>query len=138
MKINFPPTTAPEFVEKYLEFISALQPSDKKLHETERELLAAAMLLPPKYLAFPFSRPSKKKILDLMPRSITMSNFNNKVYSLLEKGYIKRDEDKVLLLAPFLVKAITEFRKNKTFSFNLTFNEAQGYTAADSADSENT
>lgn len=75
-----------------------------------------------------FSTLSKSKVKDVLKSkglTATTGNINIKLYSLVKKGYLKRDEDSVIILQPSIQKLLDTFRETGKLQFSLNFNRAQ-------------
>lgn len=72
-----------------------------------------------------FSTLSKTKVKDILKakgKTATTGNINIKLYSLIKKGYLKRDEDSVIVLQPSVQRLLDIFRQTGKLQFSLTFN----------------
>ena len=124
MNINYPTLTDEKFTEVLLSFLSSLRPPKQRLTNSEITHLAEFINLAPKYRSQMFSTLSKMKVkqsLDAKGLTATTSNINIKLYSLIKKGYLKRDEDSVIILQPSIAGLLDEFRSSNKLSFTLTF-----------------
>lgn len=52
---------------------------------------------------------------------MTPVNVNNKLYELVKKDYLLRDEDKVIYLSPVLEKFLAAVHRGSRFEFNILF-----------------
>ncbi len=128
MKINYPARTDEQFTEVLLSFLSSLRPPKQRLTNSEIEHLVEFINLAPKYRSQMFSTLSKTKVKDILKakgKTATTGNINIKLYSLVRKGYLKRDEDSVIVLQPSLQKLLDTFRQTGKLQFSLNFNRAQ-------------
>lgn len=112
---------------KLFGFYNYIQPnSSNVLTSTEMKLLAVFCDLPEKYKYARFSIPAKKKVIsiykELYGETLSGVNLNNKLYCLLDKGFLYRDEDKVIYLKPFLQKAIEELYASKKLELTVVLN----------------
>lgn len=83
------------------------------------EVLKVTLLLPDKFRYRLFTYGTKKYVASLFPMSV--SNLNNRIYELLEKGYLIRDTDKVIYVSPSILKAVEQFKTNRCLTLSLTF-----------------
>lgn len=129
MKINFPPLEDKEFIQKYLEVCNTLLPQNQKLVDSEMALIIEFMMLPDDKFAYQrFGALAKRKVMENAKANnwnLSKINLNNKLYSLLEKGFLRRDEDKVIYLPKHIVNATNEFRKNKKFEIVVNFSNGK-------------
>ena len=112
---------------KLLEFISTLNPnSEHRLHDSEIALLVEFLMLPEKYKYYRFSAPAKTRLektaLKELGWKLTRTNLNNKIYSILDKGYLVRDEDGVIYFAKYLRSIVEQILDDKTWELTLQFN----------------
>ncbi len=124
MKINYPSLNDEKFTEVLLSFLSSLRPPKQRLTNAEISYLAEFINLAPKYRSQMFSTLSKGKVIQSFlskGHKATTSNINVKLYSLIRKGYLKRDEDSVIVLQPSIANLIDSFRANDKLQFTLTF-----------------
>ena len=89
---------------KLFEILNSVQPDPtKRLTETELKLLTEFLLLPKKKFEYQrFSSLARTKVQEATKEqgwSLSRENINNKIYSILDKGYLRRDEDSVIYLA---------------------------------------
>lgn len=108
-----------QFLTTLLSLLSSLRPTSKQLTPQEIELLTTFLLLPTKFSSYPFSTPGKKKVaatLKLSPQTL-----HARIYSLLKKGFLRKDEDGVLLLPHKLTTALSSFISTAEYSFLTTF-----------------
>lgn len=132
MKINIDYTKIlPKSVKLYIffELMSALNPNDKaKLTPSELRLLTGFAMLPAKHRFHRFSSISKKKVLKILKEEynweITNLNINHKIYGLIDKGYLFRDEDNVVYFSKSISKmldSLVESTKENPFQFEINF-----------------
>ena len=112
---------------KLLGFYNYIQPqSSNVLTPSEMELLAVFCTLPDKYKHSMFSIQGKKKATgiyqEIFGKTLSGVNLNNKIYCLLDKGFLHRDEDKVIYIKPFLLDSIKKMNENKTIQLGVTIN----------------
>lgn len=123
MKVKFNNLNDEEFLEKLLDFINLLTPDEKKITSLEKKVLVLFTLLPEERFKYQrFSTLAKNKVL-LMAKErnwiLSKINLNNKIYGLIEKGFLRRDEDSVIYVPDYILKAYNEFIKNKSYEFNI-------------------
>ena len=124
MKLNYPSITEEEFTEVLLSFLSSLKPYNLGLSKKEILLLTEFINLAPKYRSQMFSTLSKQKVIaSLKSKGVNMSNahINVKIYSMLRKGFLKRDEDSVIVLNAAILKQVEQFRAQGNIQFTLSF-----------------
>lgn len=122
MKIQFPPQSKDGFVHTFLTLLSSVQPLSTRLTDVELLVLKAFLLLPPKFKYQAFSSAGRTKVTSyLAPHGITRSNVNNRLYSLIRKGYIRRDKDKVLYINEKLQKVVSQFITTRSATLTFTF-----------------
>lgn len=123
--------TPRESISKFLAALNVVNPNpDNHLSETEIMVLTEFLLLPSyKFKYQRFGRLARAKVKDNLLEhqnyEISKVNLNNKIYSLIDKGVLWRDTDKVIYVKEYLEKAVSEnmlkaIEENK--HFNLTFN----------------
>lgn len=126
MIIKFDNLSEEEFLHKYFELINALSPEDKKMAHSEMQLLTEFLLLPEdKFKYQRFGTLAKNKVIAnaaLKGWTLSRINVNNKLYSLIEKGFLRRDDDKVLYIAKYILNALYAFRTNNKLDIELHFN----------------
>lgn len=123
MKVKFNNLNDEEFLEKLLDFINLLTPDEKKITSLEKKALVLFTLLPEERFKYQrFSTLAKNKVL-LMAKErnwiLSKINLNNKIYGLIEKGFLRRDEDSVIYVPDYILKAYNEFVNNKSYEFNI-------------------
>lgn len=118
MKLKLKATSDKDFLTKYLNITNILLDDASKLVATEIELMVHFVLLPEKFKYQRFSPLAKKKIREAYAengKSLTVLNMNNKLSALAKKGFLRRDEDRVLYLPKHFLAAKEAFEKNKGF-----------------------
>lgn len=119
IEINIPADDSRTVISRYLEILNIINTEpDKKLTDGEIRLLTEFILLPEKYSYQRFSRYAKPLVINNLKKyydwDLRPINLNTKIYELVGKGYIWRDEDGVLYLKEFLIstsKKLIEFKK---------------------------
>jgi len=112
---------------KLLHILNAFQEaaSEEKLASSEIDLLAEFLILPKKKFEYqPFSTLAKNKVIENAKAqgwSLSRENINNKIYSLVLKGYLWRDDDGVVYLKPHIKKLIDQLRKDIDVTGKYTF-----------------
>lgn len=126
MIIKYPPLTEKEFLQKYLAITNLLLPPEKQLIPSEIDIVIEFAILPDDKFAYQrFSSLAKDRVIAAVltqGRTLTKLNINNKLYSLIDREFLRRDEDKVIYMPKYLLTALETFRKDKTFTFNIVFN----------------
>lgn len=97
---------------KTLSIISALSPSKKQLSDLEIETLARFLSLPKKFDYFPFTALAKKIIYKEYTPPLSIAQLSTRVISLINKGYLVRDEDNFVDFSPHIK------RLRRTNNFN--------------------
>ncbi len=124
MTINYPKVSEREFLLKYLDFLNLLLPEERKLVPSEIDLVIEFALLPPKFQYQRFGTLAKSKVIESASSlgwKLTKLNINNKLYALLGKEFLRRDEDQVIYLPDHLLKALNTFRTKNLFEFKINF-----------------
>jgi len=108
INLNIPSKDPREALRIYLEILNIINPdTNTKLTEGEIKLLIEFILLPEKYSYQRFSRYAKPQVLkaleDVYAWKLTPINLNTKIYELVNKNYIWRDDDGVLYLKEYLI-----------------------------------
>ena len=114
-----------DFLEKYMLLYNLSMPQESRLVKSEMELVTEFTLLPPKFEHSRFSSLAKDKVIESLAekdKSATKASINSKIYDLLRKSFLYRDEDKVIYLPKHLVKAHKEFSANGEFTINIHLN----------------
>ena len=124
INIKIPADDKRTLIRTYLELLNIVNPNpDNKLTEGEVKLLTEFILLPEKYSYQRFSRYAKPLILKTLKEvwdwELSPINLNSKIYELVNKGYIWRDEDGVLYIKEYLIKSAKLLDSRKiTIEFN--------------------
>lgn len=116
MKVNFKEGHLREIFRRFFRILNAAQPDPKNyLTDAEINLLAEFASLPPKYEFHRFSHIAKKKVQERLKEEagwkVSMPSINAKIYSLIEKDILWRDEDSVIYFKKYLkqlIKTITQ------------------------------
>jgi hypothetical protein len=116
MSLTFPTLSPKEFMTLFLRTLSSLR--KEKLSPQELDMLVAFSLLPHKFTSFPFSTVGKKKVAKQL--KISNQALHARIYSLLKKGYLRKDEDGVVLLPAFIHQTLTSFLKG-SYALNISF-----------------
>ena len=107
-----------QFLTLLLSLLSSLRPASKQLSTPEIEVLTAFLLLPTKFSSYPFSTPGKKKVAATL--KLTPQALHARIYALLRKGFLRKDEDAVILLPKSITRALETFLLTKTFTISTT------------------
>lgn len=125
MTINYPSLTEEQFIEKYLRFYNLMVPEEQQLMDSEISLLIEFALLPEEKFSYQrFGGLAKTKVVESAANKgwhLTKLNINNKLYALIEKGFLKRDEDSVIYLPKHILQALKEFKDSKKFNIQISF-----------------
>lgn len=125
MTVKYPKLSEKEFVCKYLQTINILLPEEQQLIPSEIELITEFALLPEdKFQYQRFGSIAKNKVIEIFSakgKVFTKVNINNKLYSLLAKNFLTRDEDSIIYLPKHLLKALSTFRQTKQYELNIRF-----------------
>lgn len=125
MNIKYPPLDERAFLTKYLELTNILLPEDQRLIPSEIDLVIEFALLPEDKFAYQrFGSLAKDKVIESAAQrnwSLSKLNINNKLYALLDKQFLRRDEDKVIYMPKHLLAALKQFQKEKKFDVNVAF-----------------
>lgn len=126
MKVKFDKLDEETFLDKLLDVINLLSPEDNRMSPLEKKVLTLFILLPEERFKYQrFSTLAKSKVLKLAEErnwKLSHINLNNKIYGLVQKGFLRRDEDKVIYIPEYILKAHKEFIKNKTYEVNINLN----------------
>lgn len=126
MTIKYPKVSEREFLEKYISILNVLLPEEQKLIPSEIELVIEFAILPEdKFQHQRFGSLAKNRVISafkLVGKVYHKVNINNKLYSLIDKKFLYRDEDNVIYMPKYLLEALREFRKTNKFIFNIEFN----------------
>lgn len=116
---------------KLLEILNYLNPK-ADLTLAEITMLVEFILLPShKFKYQRFSTLAKKRVQESLIKhynwKVSRENLNNKIYSLIEKNVIWRDEDGVLYLSSIFLasaeKALENFENKHEFNIVISLNE---------------
>jgi len=123
--LKYPPLNEREFIRKYLEFTNLRLPTEQQLMSSEIELIVEFVILPEDKFGYqrfsPLAKTKVKQAFLEREKIISNININNKIYSLIEKEFLRKDEDKVIYLPTHLLKAYRSFKKDKEFSITAHF-----------------
>lgn len=145
MVIKFDNLSEKEFLEKFLAMVNFLTEQEKNISPAEIKLLVEFLVLPEEIFKYQrFGSLAKLRVLqsaEAQGWNLTKININNKLYSLIQKGFLRRDEDGVVYVANYLLRALAEFRKNNKLEITLTLEgtddnkERKGDNKTDGGDS---
>jgi len=109
---------------KVIDFMSIVMP--KKATNKEKGLLADFFLLPKKFEYHRFSSPARKRLrmnLESLNRPLAVETINTYISSLIKKGYLYRDEDRIIYTNTHMKKQIDKLLKSyengETFKVTL-------------------
>lgn len=127
MNLKFKDLTERNFLEKYLLIYNLSVSPEKRLVKSEMELVIAFALLPQKFEHSRFSSIAKSKVVEALTKDSppTKASINCKIYDLIEKGFLIRDEDKVIYMPKHFIQALSEFRRDKLFIVNIQLCSSQ-------------
>ena len=126
ININIPTDDTRTLIRVYLEILNIINPNpNNKLTDGEIKLLTEFLLLPEKFSYQRFSRYAKpvvvKNLKEYWGWDLSPINLNSKIYGLLDKEFIWRDEDGVLYIKDYLLKSVKLLESNKiTIEFNAS------------------
>jgi hypothetical protein len=111
MIANYKNLTKEKYLQKMLEVIDCMQlDSSNHTSPSEKKLLIHFLTLPEKYWPFMFSPMSKKEVSKKLEKEQgkrpSHQSINNKIYNLINKGLLWRDNDGQIYLKPYLRKAV--------------------------------
>ena len=127
MKFKLGKLTIERKLDIFFKALNLYQPAHKQLAKKEITLLSLIALLPDKFKYAPFSLPAKKYIraraLELFNWNITAINYNNKLYSLVKKNILVKDEDGVFYFSPTVGQVIENIKQShlKETVYDITF-----------------
>lgn len=128
MVINYNNLEEGELLHKFLGIINAAQlDPEKRLTPLETRLLVEFLKNQDKGKYFMFSPAGKKKVFQALKEEgweISKVNMNNKIYSMVEKGLLKRDTDGVIMVAQFIVegtKKLLGIPENGSYEITFRF-----------------
>lgn len=126
MTINYPALDERQFLQKYLNLYNLLVPESQHLLPSEIDLVTEFALLPETKFAYQrFSSLAKDKVIESSAHldwKLTKLNINNKLYALLDKKFLYRDEDKVIYLPKHLLTSLKLFREKNIFKVEIILN----------------
>jgi len=86
--------------------VEGAQVLSKTISDAEADLLSRFMALPSTHRFYPFSYKARKIVSESYSPKISKQNLSQKVTSLLDKGYLYRDEDNFIDYNPVLKKML--------------------------------
>lgn len=127
LKYNLDKFSKRDIYRKFFALLSVLNPDkDKRLQDCEIDMIAEFMMLPPKYKHYRFASPAKKRVIKSAKEdlgwSLTPTNIRNKLYSLIKKDILTRDEDMVIYFKPHVRKMLDNLEEGKDISITTIFN----------------
>lgn len=128
MLVKYSNLSLRESISKFFHFINAAQLDlSKILTDTEIQVLVEFIILPEKFTYQRFSTLAKRKVREILKEEfnwiLTKENLNNKIYAMIEKNILSRDEDGVIHLVKHIKIPVFEMVKaiqNKS-SYDITF-----------------
>ncbi len=124
MVIKVPINSKEDFMTSYAYILLML--NKQAVSESELELLTQFLDLPDRFKYRRFSSSGKKKVIEayaLLNKKLSLVNLNNKLYSLIKKGILRRDEDGVIQIPDYVYKPYLEFLNHRKVTVNLEFYE---------------
>jgi hypothetical protein len=126
MKLKIDVDNEEIFTLTYLDIYGVVRGDKYKLSDKEKELLLVAALIygDDKYKHQLFAVKGKNRIMEEMEKRgfyIKKNLMSTRIYSLLDKGFLYRDEDGIIYLPVHFRRALDEFRKYKIFTFTLVY-----------------
>lgn len=128
MVIKYKNLSLRESLSKFFHFVNAAQlDSSKIITETEIQVITEFILLPEKFHFQRFSTLAKRKVRQILEEEfnwvLSKENLNNKIYSLIEKNILSRDEDGVIHIVKHLRIPITKLLEayEKKENYEITF-----------------
>lgn len=110
MVVTYKGFSEEELIQKFFIVLNAAQKeASKRVSESEIKMLMFFLTLSERNRWFAFSSKGKKEVIQrYLKEGIKMSNLNlnTKIYTLIDKGYIKRHEDRSLTIADFIVEGV--------------------------------
>lgn len=104
--MNITASTTEDYYYRALKLISYGAPKGKNLLDSEAALLAKFLDLPPKERYYPFSTKARKMIAALYVPTVTKQALSQKITSMVNKGYLIRDEDNFIDFNPVIKKLL--------------------------------
>lgn len=115
MIINYKNLSIKNSLVEYFHILNTAQPiKSKRLARSEINVLAEFLLLPEKFKDKRFGTLAKTKVLEILKEDgvpITRANLNNKIYSLVDKGYLRKDIDSVIYPKEFVQAGLEGLNK---------------------------
>ncbi len=115
----------------FFELINMAVPKvDNQLTDAEIQLLCLFMSLPQdKFRHQRFGKLAKKKVLELASNNnweLSVINLNNKIYSMVTKGFLVRDEDGIITISNKIENAVKKLLTDKeiTFTYEVHLKES--------------
>jgi hypothetical protein len=96
---------------------AALAPPYAKLTDIEVDTLAHFLSLPKQHDFYPFSPKARKEVMRKYPGKITVQLLSSRITSLIDKGYLIRDDDNFVDFSP----SIKKLRHIDTFNVLLLY-----------------
>jgi hypothetical protein len=129
MKIQLKMQNLRQGLTQLFDLLNSVNPKEEdKLTSTEIRVLVEFLLLPRKKFEYQrFSSVAKKRVIKSLQEhdgwTLSPENLNNKIYSMIEKKFLRRDEDQVIYLAKHIktlaFKLVDNFEAEENFLFAL-------------------
>lgn len=117
-----------KIVKRYLDIVDCMQINPKaRMTASEKDMLLRFICLPSKYEFYRFSSTTKKIVMkqyfEETGKERKFQDINNRLYSLIKKGFLRRDDDNIIYLAKFLKRGLEELLKslNEGKEFRIQF-----------------
>lgn len=140
--------TRREYLWKMFEIIDCMQ-LDKNSITTnkEKEMMIEFLCVPLRYSYFRFSKHSKKYVRSIIEKKdgnvCTNQNMNNKIYSLMRKGLLYRDDEGHIRFKPYIASTVKKVHDSLSkgsfydlkFRFRVTEDATDRYKESSTDDS---
>jgi hypothetical protein len=117
MTVQYKNLSEEDYLYKMFEIIDCMQlNSNNTTSPSEKELMILLLTLPEKYKHFMFSSISKREVMRKIAekqggKKPSSQSINNKIYSLIEKGLLWRDDDRIIYFKPYIKKAVEKLKE---------------------------
>lgn len=110
MIFNYKNIAETVFIKRYFDVLNTAQPDPEKLlSESEIIVLAGFLMLPDKFNDKRYGTLARQKVCESVSntyKTMTRQNLQNKIYALIEKGLLYRDDDGVIYTKLYIMKGI--------------------------------
>ena len=124
MTINHKLNSLKEFIYYYLQVYNNSVSIKQRLTPKEIELVCEFSTLPEKYAYYRFSIHGKRKVITSLREQNIITNvlaINLKLQSLVKKGFLLRDEDRIISLPKHLKSVIEQVARDQRFSITINY-----------------